>query len=441
MKQVVVVCYPNDWHWVLSIEYINSQLKTRNDIEVWDVSFAGETGIRNNLKKLLGGNRLQSQAKDWLRRNNIRIVSAPAWQVSKKYVDDYNLNYAVSRFLDQNAHSLVFNSVVEKVGNLKVDTKKYRKEVLQEIKASSRVMALLQTQNNVKIGKVTTVNGRFTKNATVKSWAKENKIPITLLEFGSSENKFEEFLISPHSVSDISSKINWYWENSRPEISVPIAQMYFNSLIENKVSRIPWRKSIKSKSLPAFPTEKKIAVFFASTESEHAGLGDSIGDFQFASQVEAFRGLIKVLPSSEWHIYLRRHPKNPLIDSSEDPEVHLWKEFEHLPNITIIEPDSSIDSIELGLSSDLVTNYWSTIAIELIVRGAENVVTLGKAPWNNLIPSHTANNESELRDLLQVGFKSVNLEKLYPLGYYYAIFGTEFEVFSFRESQAKWLFN
>jgi hypothetical protein len=146
-------------------------------------------------------------------------------------------------------------------------------------------------------------------------------------------------------------------------------------------------------------SNKKRCTFFASTEAEYAGVGDILPKGYFKNQVEAFRYLCEYLDPNIWEIFLRRHPQNPM-SKIKDPEFFLWEEFEFFKNVTIIEPDSIVDSLALGLGSDLCVNYCSSISMELVVHGAKEVITMGPAPWNKLIPKHTAQSKVSLKTYL-----------------------------------------
>jgi hypothetical protein len=327
---------------------------------------------------------------------------------------------------------------VEEVGNLKVDTELHRSKVFHQLHASFVVKTILDRLGKFEISRVITVNGRFTKNAAVRDWANSKNLPLVLLEFGSTKETFEEFNLSPHSVSEVTKKMFSYWNSAEQDYRVHKASEYLDSLLRHEVSEIQWREKMLPSDLPPFPRDKKVCVFFASTESEEAGLGDPTQEGDFNSQVEAFSGLLKTLPEKEWHIFLRRHPRDPQSDFANDPEEHLWTNFAGLNNVSIIEPESSVDSIDLGMRADLVANYWSTISIELLARGKTRVITLGDAPWNQMVPTNSTRTPSAIAEFLNSEDKEINIECLYPWAFYYATFGKQFQSFRFDANLKKW---
>jgi hypothetical protein len=440
MKQVVVICYPNDWHWVLSAEFINAHSVDLLPIEVWDLSWAGEFGFKNRIKRLIGGSQLQRDSKNWLKKQNVefkRLNFLPSSNGSTR--EQLDLLISKYDYLNFDVHRTIYNTVVEEVGNLQVHTIKYKRQIKRQLQAKIEVEAALNQLSKKDVARFVTVNGRFTKNAAVRDWAKKIDIPLVLLEFGSTEETFEEFNVSPHSVSEVTSKMIEYWSTAPQESRIEKARARLNSISTNRVSKIQWRAKMVESDVPDFPQDKKVCVFFASTESEEAGLGDPVRAGQFKSQVDAFQSLIELLPEDDWKIYLRRHPRNPESKSHVDPEEHLWEGFIKVKNVEIIEPDASVDSIELGLRADLVANYWSGIAIELLLRGQNKVVTMGDAPWNNFLPLNSARSRGEIKEFLSKPTPAFDVEAIYPWAYYYSSFGKPFGLFQFDYQLAKWI--
>ena len=57
-RNLLVICYPLDWHWALSFEFLNHQDKLGFNYEVLDLSFVGETGTSKLIKSISGGSKL-----------------------------------------------------------------------------------------------------------------------------------------------------------------------------------------------------------------------------------------------------------------------------------------------------------------------------------------------------------------------------------------------
>ena len=187
-------------------------------------------------------------------------------------------------------------------------------------------------------------------------------------------------------------------------------------------------------------SEKNICVFYASSEWEWIGVGDAIDPSFFQNQVEAFRGLIQSLDTRRWEIFLRRHPNSP-DKNLDDGERIIWQEFYINKDIRIIEATSEIDSLALGMNADLIVSFGSTILTEFIARGCQDVVTLGPAPWNKLIPERYLPNSEALKEYLISERQLISADQLYPWAYFQSESGNSFNIISTDPSSGVWEIN
>lgn len=431
-KELVVIAYPNQWHWVLSLEYINRRINQGAEIEVLDLSWCGEYGLRSAIRRQLKFRHFEDACVKWLasksvvcRRKSTIIKNAYRHQVEKE-----------DKITKEDCGP-AFNSIVERTGELNVNYSSNKRVIIQEFNAMASVNAALSEVDANQYDHVTTVNGRFTKNATVATWSKSNSKDTSLLEFGSSLQRFEVFSNSPHSMNEVEEKIEKLWDQFDPSERASLASRFLTKFVEaSTLAENVWRSKMLLGNAPA-QTEKKRCVFFSSTEAEYAGVGDSIAEGNFKNQVDAFRGLLNVIDFNTWEVYLRRHPKHPNT-SHGDPEQHLWQEFELHESVIVLPPDSAIDSIELAKSADLNVNYCSTIAVELIASGVNNVLTLGPAPWNRLVPSRFCPSESSIKQILDNELDEINSAQLLPWFLYTNLFGEGFKLFDYCSANSTW---
>jgi hypothetical protein len=438
-KKLIILCYPLDWHLALSFEFLINQPNYSRDYEILDLSFIGEFGLRKILRAITGGTKLRKMIIKNLKNDDIKIYRLKYKFIHRLGNQKKLLKASNSSIVDTDIAAEAFNTIVEKAQTLKVDIKSNLKIISSEIYARDEMKIALSKLNPRNYSQIFTVNGRFTKNATVVTWAKKNKIKLNLIEFGSSKTKFEVFGDTPVSISTFEEKVSSFWENSDPKSRETLAHNFLNELIQKKgASDLNWRKFMKSGEVP-YIGNKKICTYYTSTEAEYVGVGDPIPDGNFKNQVEAFRALVNILDQREWHIYLRMHPNNP-DTNSQGAEAFLWEEFKSNDHITIVKSDSSIDSLALGEKSNLIATYGSTIAMELVSRGIQNVITLGPALWNNLLPQHFLPNTSQLKNYILSNTPTIKVSQIYPWAYFINNFGTEFKSIRFIEEKSRWSF-
>ncbi len=438
-NQLLVIAYPQDWHWALSVEYFLKQRRKNQEFYILDLSFVGQLDLRCFLRWLIGGNRL--------RKTGLRILARePNTKVLKNRFIFMNFcaifdSLKEMKTLEPNLNfynsTTIYNSCVEKSGNLNPVTRHNLKIIFKEVFARNLTRRVLENLDYSIHNIVVTVNGRFTKNAVVKDWALSKSLPCRLIEFGASKESFQIYEVSPHSMRELEGKITEFWECADEDFRQKVGLEYLAKLsVDKPIVEINWRLKMQRNLVP--PKEKPYAcVFFTSTEAEYAGVGDLVPPSQYQNQVQAFKAIVEELPVAEWQIFLRRHPVNPR-DEVQDAEYLLWEEFERFSNVSIIEPESPVDSIALGMSADLVFNYCSIIAMELVARGAQNVITMGPSPWQGLLPERQIQSNFSLTNTIKLIKTKVEPEKILPLCFYLSRNGFIFEFTRYLDSEKNW---
>ncbi len=437
--QLLVIAYPQDWHWAISIEYFFAQRDVHQQFHVLDVSFAGQLELRSFLRWIIGGNRLRKTGLKLLNQDSASklLKSRVFFKTLRALVDALNDMTRLEPTLNFQNSTTIYNSCVEKSGNLNPITRENFGMIFKEVFARNLTQRILEDLDYSLYGRVVTVNGRFTKNAVIKEWASSKSIPCRLIEFGASKESFQVYEISPHSMNEIEYKIREFWESAGESYRQRVGRDYLTKLSQDKpITEINWRVKMQRNLIPR--TDKPYScVFFTSTEAEYAGVGDFVPASKYQNQVQAFKAIVNTLPGDEWQIFLRRHPANPQ-NETKDAEHLLWEEFKNFSNVFIIEPDSPIDSIALGMSADLVANYCSIIAMELVARGAQNVITMGPSPWQGLLPERQIQKNFSLEETLEIIKERVLPEKILPLCFYLSSHGFRFRITRYFESENNW---
>lgn len=438
-KQLLVIAYPQDWHWALSVEYILAESTKNQKFHVLDLSYPGQLELRSFLRWVLGGNRLRKTGLKLLEHNqNAKILKSQVFFSSIcAFIDSTIEMTTLEPTLNFQNSTTIYNSCVEKSGNLNPATRKNFGTIFKEVFARNLTRRILENLDYSRYGRVVTVNGRFTKNAVVKEWASSKSLPCRLIEFGASKESFQIYEVSPHSMSELEGKVNEFWENAEDSFRQRVGREYLTKLsVDKPITEINWRAKMQRNLIP--PKEKpNSCVFFTSTEAEYAGVGDFVQASNYQNQVQAFRAIVKELPVDEWQIFLRRHPDNPR-GEVKDAEHLLWDEFKKFSNVFIIEPESPVDSIALGMSADLAVNYCSIIAIELVARGAQNVITMGPSPWQGLLPQRQIETNFTLAGTLELMKERVEPERILPLCFYLSNHGISFQETRYLEAENNW---
>jgi len=426
------MCESSGWQWGLGTEFINYELKNGNFYEVFDLSFLGDFKLSARLRLMFGGFTMRKDALSYFKQKNLKVIK---YQGFKEIPFPKEISHSLMK------QSPAYNSIAERCQTIDFDLisreAQFVRIAKQEIRKSDLVFSVLQSLDFSDVEKVVTVNGRFTKSASVVKFCNERGVKIELLEGGHKNTSFQIFDFGPHSTSEIQKKINQLWNSAVEPYRSDISRIYLENLVINR--RRPgsdFRSRIVWDSLPKF-SGKKICVFFASSEWEYLGVREEVPTGHFENQIEAFKALVACLDSEIWDIYLRLHPVTPT-HNNLDGENSIWVPFRDITNVVVIESNSNIDSIALGLKADLIASYGSGINMEFYARKLGNTITMGLAPWNDLLPERHIPTIKKLQKFIGSVKSSIEIEKLLPWAYYQVESGIEFELISTDDKTGRW---
>lgn len=434
---IIVIGYPHQWHWVLSAEYALSDKS--ECVRIFDCSNMGLLAFQQPNFPF---------SRNWLfRRQIIRKFKANnTWFKSVKfdYLDQINaLIYAIFRkypeILDgkQDEFKSIYPSIVNACDDTRIFTRSHKFQLILE-QAKSKLMELRLSRLHLEgCRSLVTVNGRFTNNYVVRTFANNHGVSTSFLEFGSNKESYEQYFVSPHSFSELREKMMLLWEGTSEQIEV--AHDFFAELTGyDRNAGVSWTRNMTPGLVPATNPGQKICVFYTSSQKEFVGVGDEPDPSGFENQFDAFESLYSELVNQDWVFFIRRHPKlNP---SSKDPDGYYWDKYKNLKNVRVIEPTSNIDSYALGEKADLVAHFNSSVGIQLIYTGHRSVITLGTPMWAELVPGTSARNLEEIREFLQTPTKNWSRDSVLPWAYFRATFGQKFHYFDFVASKTTWKF-
>jgi len=433
---LLVMTELHGWQWGVGLEFILFELEQGRNCEVLDLSFVGERFGAASLKNLLGGYKLRRASIKHLKSKKIKVIKN-----RKKF---FIARTQTKNFIIQN--SIIHNSLCSKLESIDLDFIKnswrgkliLRKEIISSDRINQILIGLDRELNLSAYQKIVTVNGRFTKSATVIKYCKDNKYTYGLLEGGGlGKSSFQLFDVSPHSMGEIQEKIDDLWRSALNPTKELVAEKFLRDMVQSKsIPGVNFRSKMKPNLIPKIGT-KKVCVFYASSEFEWIGVADPIPPEYFQNQQDSFRALVNLLEGESWEIFLRRHPKGST-SKVADGESGIWHEFQEFENVNIIGPESPIDSIALGLEADLIASFWSTINMEFMARGLINVINLGPAAWNRLVPENYLPTTERIQKFLNNKPNKVEVKKLYPWAYYQAEAGNSFKIIETDSKTGIW---
>jgi hypothetical protein len=195
---------------------------------------------------------------------------------------------------------------------------------------------------------------------------------------------------------------------------------------------------------------KKNIVIFNTSEFEFAAIDDSRMAGLYPSQLQ---GILRIKSSlighlSEYHVYLRMHPHLRIASHNENqPFYDLEGE-----NLTVIPPESSVNSYALIIHCDCVVTFGATPGIEATFWGKPSILA-GPSLYQGLNVTYNPASHEELMELLlKDDLKPKPRLGALIYGYYWNRFGIpykyvkhkaikELESFKGRELKPSWIIN
>jgi|694.fasta_scaffold04272_10 hypothetical protein len=432
------LCDPTDWQRVLIGEYALSQLAGQKEIVIYDFESLGEPLLKSLLRTLGVRSKLKRELLKVLRKQGIRIIYPSLLTIIYSRIECLN-NSKLPTYIESDdlQFSNIYPNLVNLTDELKISVSDNSRTVRHERAKSHGILrALSQVDiDGLKLGVL--VNGRFTKSLTIRFYFASTDVPLRILEYASTQERYEIFQISPHSNSELGEKIVSTWNSADPEKRGIVAEEFFETLRHRDPSAgINWTSAMIKNSLPEIPRNKKVLTFFSSSEKEFVGVRDEIAENEFKTQASALNAILEIAPGKDWVVYLRRHPKRP--DSSGvDVEDAVWEQCRKHDHLIEIDPSSHVDSFALAFESDVVAHYDSSIGPQLINMGHSKVITLSKTSWSSFDEHHNLRTKEVLRSYLNN--PGNYLPDVKPWGYFRAIYGNPIENFVLDRTNMTWV--
>ena len=431
------------WNWVLSIEVANHLSKNDNESilildltsKIYDFSYYSKTFLKSP-KSIIN---ILSQTLT--KKKSLHQLPIDISYVKKSSPFIYMLNIVLS-FINfnnpelENIKQVIYPNMVEIFRKTELDlkslsVKRRGARYIASYKSHERVLRAFDIKSITDVAYL--VNTRFANAASVAHILSKLKVPTRVIEFGSNQEKFEIFPRSAQSWQDFSEKIINHWNSSTNPLKKEIGSKYFRNL-RSKSQTFSWEKFMDEGLLPELKAEKKLCVFYATSQIEFVGTTDKIQKGNFQNQSEALNALLECLPSNEWQVILRKHPgagHHNLLREDEE----FWAPCKKHPHLSIIEGDSRIDSFTLAKHANLVAHAGSTIGKQITYEEMAPVISLLPS-GSESYDSRYAFNNIELRRLLQQGIPIISGDSVLPFGYFFSTFGSKFQMF--RAQKGSW---
>ena len=206
----------------------------------------------------------------------------------------------------------------------------------------------------------------------------------------------------PHDISNSSKQLReWFLKTAPDPVMVKnVAETWFLNRSQRKLDG-PQKHFLYSKllhmkddhSLPVWDKSVFNLVFFVSSQNELFSIQENVKDLPFG-QVEAIKRIMEEFP--EIHCNVRIHPNLAGVDKRF---VDNLSNLEQIKGVTVIAPESPVNSYALVNAADLVLVYGSTIGVEAAFQ-KKPVISVAKSHYAEFMCTATVRTDKDLMRLI-----------------------------------------
>lgn len=422
---IVFIPYDDPFHWVLAAESVSFYSQAYSRKRIIYLQTDTKRSLVQIAKRIFGYQSIEIKIRKTFRGSGILF--------EKKYLRSSKRNIQIEcdelgRLKFEAGHQrYAYRDLILQTSSQSIEVRAHAKTIRKTL-ARMRAIECYISSQQFRQKDIIVVNGGFAFDRVIAEQLK-NDNSVRIAEVGSTRNTIE-FWDNAQSLSEATNKMNNLWKSSKlkTEELIEVVDEFIKSKEKiDAATGISWTRYMRNGNLPALNAEKKLAVFYSSSDIEF--LEHPVDEsYEWKTQQQSLSAVLELLDPNAWDVILRKHPTNGSSQSFES--FSQWPSPQEFPNLSIVEGDSEVNSYDLARMADLVFHYNSSIGPELILRGLRNVATLGPTFW------HELNQEGHIRTKRQLSarlsdYKLGNsYDSLLPWGLYSASYGKPFQLFS-----------
>lgn len=332
------------------------------------------------------------------------------------YIDNFDIGYAVA------------SSTISYIRDPVPDFKDHSEFIAKLFKSSLMVYRSIQNHfSSVKPDIVYIYNGRFALSRAAVRACESQGIDYYVHDRGHSNQYYAMYKNT--LMQDFKNKalrIMKTWEEAKEDSErFKIGEKYFLNNYWGVETR--WYSHVKTQKEGLLPQdwnkEKRNVAIFPNSEDEFAAISEQFENSVYASQLEGIKKIAESMLERcpNHHLYVRMHPHYKDVNNINVRKMLLLKS----PNLTIIPPDSFVNSYTLVKNADTVLTFGSTVGMEAIFWGKPSVLA---APFYYQVfgGTYNASTHEEVINFLSTNLKPKDKEVALMYGYYMSIFGKVF---------------
>lgn len=296
----------------------------------------------------------------------------------------------------------VASTLISKLRDHRFDTKKHKKLVYKNLKASYLVyISVLDKLKSINPDAFYLFNGRFTDYRPAFRAAEKLGITIYAQERAGTVNRYMLYKdCFPHDIDFAKNEMDQLWEAGNDDKETLAKQWFYERRGGKDQAWFSFTKNQVKGSLPdTFDKEKTNVVIFNSSEDEFAAIQGWENPI-YKDQNDGIRKIAQSLSEyPDINLHIRVHPN---LGSLYNTQIKQLKDIESLniKNLNIIWSDNLIDTYELLDNSHVVLSFGSTIGLEACFWDKPSIL-LGRSYYEDLGCCYMPKSHEEVIDLIR----------------------------------------
>jgi hypothetical protein len=340
-------------------------------------------------------------------------------EFKKLKYDHFDVGYAVA------------SSIITFLANPSPDIKQHYHLFLNHTKAALEVYcSFLNRLEEDRPDLLYIFNGRLAQVKAAFRAANKLNIPCYIHERGNNVDRYGVFKNHlPHDIRKMGELMRSFWnENPDVEEKKKLAAFFYEKRRNGIL--LSWKSFTDKQTaglLPEdFDPQKRNMVFFNSSDFEFAAIGPEWNHKIYKDQYDGIITICRDMAVyDDIHFYLRIHPNLATADPGNFEKISNI----NAPNLTLIMPDSPIDSYHLLDAAEKVITFGSTMGMEATWWNKPSILA-GPCLYENLKAVHRPGTHQELMDLLlNPELEPCDRADASVFGYFYAAFGTKYKYY------------
>jgi len=278
------------------------------------------------------------------------------------------------------------SSLITKHKEHRLDTIAHQKEVQKEVLAAIHVFRTFKNAaETIDADHAVIFNGRFSTSLPAIFACEQLGITYSTHERGGTKDRYWHIQGTvPHDLENAAQEIDAKWKSTPESDAMRRGSQFFT----DRRARVEhsWYSFTKQQQLerlpPCFdPAKHNISIFNTSLEEMEALRGRPAPVRMYRDEIDAVTRMVETtMDDPSIHSYLRIHPHLAGRDSTQTRRLR--ELHGRYCNLTVVDPDSPVDSYALMERSAAVVTFGSTMGAEACYWGKPSIL-LGHALYDH----------------------------------------------------------